>query len=181
MGSALVIIAQKNYRDEELSIPKGILEDSKHFIEVASITDDPCVGMLGAITSPDLAVRDAHVDDYDAIIVIGGSGSPELAKHAEVMMILKAAAGAGKIVSAICLAPIVLAKAGLLAGKKATVYKTQDSLTSLEMGGAEYVDDPVVIDGKIVTACGPSAAQGLQFAHRLQYTVRHQHCHPATL
>jgi len=165
MSDVLFIIAQKNYRDEELSIPKGILENAGHDCEVASITTDPCTGMLGAITTPDLAVREANVDDYDAIVVVGGSGSPELANHAEVTMMLKAASGAGKVIGAICLAPMVLAKAGVLRGKKVTVYESPDSLQALQAGGADYVGGSTVIDGNLVTACGPQAAN--EFGQKL--------------
>jgi protease I len=63
----------------------------------------------------------------------------------------------GKIVAAICLAPAILAKAGLLSGVKATC--TPDEEENLVAGGAEYTGAPVEVDGKIVTGSGPDAAR----------------------
>ncbi|HIH23221.1 TPA: hypothetical protein HA238_05830 [Candidatus Micrarchaeota archaeon] len=60
---------------------------------------------------------------------------------------------------AICLGPTVLAKAGLLNGIKATVFRTPDSLRILRDNKAIYANDPVVVDGNIVTAEGPKSAE----------------------
>ena len=56
---------------------------------------------------------------------------------------------------------MVLAKAGVLTGKKATVFKTKESLAALQQGGAEYVEQAVVTDFNLVTANGPEAAEEL--------------------
>jgi len=60
------------------------------------------------------------------------------------------------VLAAICLAPAILAKAGILKGKKATVW--EGARNKVVAGGAAYREGPVVIDGKIITANGPSAA-----------------------
>jgi len=64
----------------------------------------------------------------------------------------------GRLLAAICLAPPVLARAGVLAGKRATAYPAQSAIIELKRGGATYVVEPVVRDGTIVTASGPEAA-----------------------
>jgi len=167
--SFLFIIAQNDFRDEELLEPKELLESEGHRVTVASITTDPAHGMLGAVVNPDIAVKDAHVDDYDAIVVIGGSGSPELAEHEEVLKLLQDAQYKGKLIGAICLGPTVLAKAGVLNGKKATVFETPDSVAVLESNGASFVKEDVVVDGNVVTASGPHAA--LKFGKTLAQQV----------
>lgn len=154
-GKILFIIAQKNFRDEELSKPKKILEDAGYKTEVASITTDFAQGMLGARIKPDLAVKDANAGNYEYVVVVGGSGAPSLADHAEVLELLRNA----KRTAAICLGPMVLAKAGVLSGKKATVYKTSESVKALEEGDATFVDKSLVKDGTLVTANGPGAAE----------------------
>jgi protease I len=64
-----------------------------------------------------------------------------------------------KIVAAICLSPVVLARAGILKGKKATYFESPDSFREIKGGGAVLVNKPVVVDGYIITANGSSAAQ----------------------
>ena len=63
-----------------------------------------------------------------------------------------------KVVAAICLAPVVLARAGILKGKKATYFNSPVSFREMKAGGAVLVDKAVVTDGRIVTANGPAAA-----------------------
>jgi len=159
MGNVLFIIAQNNFRDEELQKPKDILEKAGYEVKVASITTNTATGMLGARVTPDLRVKDAKVEDYDLIVVVGGSGSPELAKHEEVLFLLREASSENKKLGAICLGPMVLAKAGVLEGKRATVYRTTESVNALEQGGASFVDDTVVVEEDLVTANGPSASE----------------------
>jgi protease I len=65
----------------------------------------------------------------------------------------------GKVVAAICLAPAVLARAGILKGKKATYYESPASFREMKIGGAVLTNAPVVKDGRIITANGPTASQ----------------------
>jgi len=160
MGRVLFVIAQTGYQDDELGKPKAILEDAGYECDVASITRSVARGALGGSVKPDLAVKEVSVDDYDLVVVVGGPGSPELASHEEVMSLLRAAKEKNKVIGAICLGPMILAKAGVLEGRKATVFKTSESLSALESGGAVLVDQSVVVDGRVVTANGPGAAEG---------------------
>lgn len=159
MGKVLFIIAQDKFRDEELLEPKRIVEESGHEAVVASVTAGECKGMLGATINADLAVKDANVDDYDVIALVGGQGAPELLNYPEVMELVKQAKSKDKNLAAICIAPMILAKAGVLQGKKATVYQTPNSMAALSEGGAEMVSQDVVVDGKLVTASGPHVAK----------------------
>ncbi|MGB9675061.1 MAG: DJ-1/PfpI family protein [Candidatus Nanoarchaeia archaeon] len=158
----LMIVAQKNFRDEELFHTKEELEKAGHEVKVASLSTASAVGMLGAIVKPDLAVKDAKVDDFAAIVIVGGSGSPELAEHKEVLNLIKDAAEKGKILAAICLGPVVLAKAGILEGKKATVWSSPaytEPIKTLTQHGAKYSKENIVESGKIITASGPQWAR----------------------
>ncbi len=69
---------------------------------------------------------------------------------------------AGKIVAAICIAPSVLAHAGLLRGVRATAFSSQHD--DLLAHGALWTGDPVTVDGAIITGNGPSAARDLGMA-----------------
>jgi protease I len=66
-----------------------------------------------------------------------------------------------KILASICISPVILAKAGVLKGKKATVWTdfTKSQAKILEKEGAIFEEKPVVVDGKIITANGPGSAE----------------------
>jgi protease I len=91
------------------------------------------------------------------VVFVGGSGSKQYFEDPEALEIAKKAYEKGKIVAAICIAPVILANAGILKGKKATVHHGNEQ--ELEKKGANYINQNVVKDGKIITACGPSAAR----------------------
>ena len=158
MGKVLFIIAQDKFRDEELLEPKMEVENAGHEAVVASITAGECKGMLDATVTADLAVKDVNVDDYDVIVVVGGQGALDLLNYPEVLDIIKQAKIKDKNLAAICIAPMILAEAGVLQGKKATVYQTPNSMAALDEGGAEMISQDIVVDGKLVTASGPHVA-----------------------
>ena len=68
-------------------------------------------------------------------------------------------AAAGKVVAAICLSTVVLAKAKLLAGREATVYYLPEALEELKTGGATYVKETLLIQNNIILAEGPPDSQ----------------------
>jgi protease I len=155
----LMVIAPEDFRDEELFTPKAIFEAEGATVTIASTRLGPARGMLGGSASPDLLIADARADDYDAIVVVGGMGSPTYLWPNEALhRLLQEADARGKIIGAICLSPAVLARAGLLRGRRATVYVTEASLSELHRGGARYQEVDVVTDGRIITASGPQAA-----------------------
>ena len=159
MANVLMIIAPKNFRDEELLVPKQILEKAGHKVAVESITTAPCKGMKGVVVTPQVSCEDADAADYDMIVVVGGSGAPELVLHGEVLSLIETGRELNKQCAAICLGPMVLAKAGILEGKRATVYDTPESREAFEEGRVIYTKEDVVMDDHTVTANGPQAAK----------------------
>ncbi len=159
----LMIIAPYNFRDEELFIPKRIFEDNGYEVVVASSSLKTARGMLGALYKPELLLKQVRVKDYKAIVLVGGSGSVVYFNNRILHHIVREALKEHKVLGAICLAPCILAKAGVLKGKRATVwYSAKECLIK---NGAIYTGKPVEVDGKIVTASGPFAAR--KFAHTI--------------
>jgi len=155
----LFVIAPERFRDEELIEPTRILEQRGAVVTVASTRSGTAVGMLGAKVRVGATVQEADAAGFDALAIAGGAGSPAHLWDSERLRALaQALAAAGKPVGAICLSPPVLARAGLLAGKRATTFPSDRALLELKRGGATYVQDAVVLDGTIVTASGPEAA-----------------------
>ena len=128
-------------------------------VVVASTRPGVAVGMLGARVRVDCTVREADASAYDALAIAGGAGAPSHLWDSEPLRALaRSLHAAGKPVGAICLSPPVLARAGLLAGRRATTFPTDRAIAELKRGGAIYVEQDVVLDGTIVTASGPEAA-----------------------
>lgn len=105
---------------------------------------------------PDTTLDDALTQDYDMVVLPGGGpGAKRLAEDERVTRMLKRLADSEKFTAAICAAPKVLAGAGLLKGRRATSFP--GALDGLDHG-ADYVEEAVVQDGKVVTSRGPGTA-----------------------
>jgi len=156
----LMVIAPDQFRDEELQVPRDIFKAEGWQVDTVSTRTGPAKGMLGATENVQLTLDDIVPENYDAALVVGGMGSIEyLWDNAQLHGALKTVANARKVVGAICLSGAVLANAGLLAGKKATVWEMPESLAALKKGGASYTGEPCTVDGNVVTANGPEAAE----------------------
>ncbi|MBU6391981.1 MAG: DJ-1/PfpI family protein [Planctomycetota bacterium] len=154
---AVMIIARSNFRDEELLKPKEVLEKNGVTVTVASSSLKETTGMLGAKVKPDILFTNINVSEYDAVIFVGGSGATEYWDNPTAHKIANDANNAKKIVGAICIAPVTLAKAGLLANKKVTTYPS--TVSDIKSAGAKYSGADVERDGNIITATGPAVAQ----------------------
>ena len=109
------------------------------------------------------------LSDYDGVFLPGGMpGATNLRDNEKVQSLIKKYNKENKIVAAICAAPIALAKAGVIEGKKVTSYPGFKE----ELGNVNYVEeDTVVVDGNIITSRGPATALvfGLEILKKLGY------------
>jgi len=157
MKKVVMIIAYEGFRDEELLRPKEILERNGFEVAVASTSLGIAKGMLGAKIKPDILINDIDINEYSAVIFVGGLGASCYWNDPLAHKIAQDAYNKGKVVAAICIAPVTLAKAGLLSGKRATVWESESE--KLKEEKAVYTAKPVEKDGKIITASGPFAAE----------------------
>lgn len=156
----LVAIAPEQYRDEELNEPLAVFVKAGIGSDIASTKTGTCTGMLGGTAQATLTFDRADPAAYEGIVVIGGMGSPvHLWGNKDLSKLVKAFHAANKIVAAICLSPVVLARAGVLKAKNATFFRTPESVAEMKAGSAVIKDTPVVADGTIITATGPTAAK----------------------
>ncbi|MEM3406123.1 MAG: DJ-1/PfpI family protein [Nitrososphaerota archaeon] len=153
----VMIIAEKDFRDEELQKPKEILEKYGAKVVIASSTTNIATGMLGMKIKPDILLNEINIEEYNAIIFVGGSGASQYWNDPIAHSIAKEAIKKDKILCAICIAPVTLANAGILQGKKATVWPSEAE--KIKNMGAIYTGASVEIDEKIITANGPAAAE----------------------
>jgi protease I len=159
MAKIVFVVAQQGFRDEELFHPKGELEKLGHTVVVASKRRGECAGSAGGTATATLALREVNPADFDAVAFVGGQGASAYFSDSEALSLAKAFAAANKVVAAICIAPCILANAGLLKGRKATVFPGAEYVALVREGGAAYEDKGVVVDGRIVTGKWPSAAR----------------------
>jgi protease I len=153
----LMVIASQKFRDEELFVPRKALADAGADVTLAASSLEEATGMLGGKARADLLLADAKAADYDAVVFVGGSGAKEYLDSAAAHGLARSALEEGKVLGAICLAPGILANAGLLDGRKATCYG--GGAANLKARGAQYTGGSVEVDGRIVTADGPRSAQ----------------------
>lgn len=157
-----MIIAFRDFRDEEYFIPKQILESAGAKASTFSSSLGQAIGSQGGEAEVEGTLENLKTDDFDAVLFVGGGGAQKYIDNPLCHRIAKEVVGKDKIVAAICIAPAILAKAGILAGKKATVWNSsmdKSAVKFLKANGAIFQSEDVVCDGKIVTANGPLAAK----------------------
>ena len=164
MKKIVFVVAPEVFRDEEYIEPKTILENAGVEVTTASTVVGEIYGKIKIKAQSQMLAKDIKVEDFDGIFFVGGGGASVYFEDKVVHNIAKQFYDNGKIVSAICIAPVILANAGLLQNKKATVF-FPDGVDALLQNGADYTGNSVEVDGKIVTGNGPQAAK--QFAEEL--------------
>ncbi len=164
-----LVIAPSNFRDEELFETRHELETAGADVTLVSTHTDTVQGMMGGQARPDGLITSVDPAGYDAVVFIGGSGATALFDDKGAQALARGAAKSGKLVGAICIAPSILANAGLLKGKRATVFKGEKFIDLVKGGGAMYTGDPVTVDGRLITADGPTSAT--QFGRTLVHAL----------
>jgi protease I len=158
MGKTVAfVIAEKDFRDEEYQIPKEIMEKNGHKVKTVSTSLNQSIGKLGMKVKPDILITEVNNREIDALIFVGGGGSSQYFGDRRTHQLAEKVYDQGKIIGAICIAPVILARAGLLKGKKATVFP--DGVKELENNGAVYTGALVEVEDGIITGSGPEAAE----------------------
>jgi 4-methyl-5(b-hydroxyethyl)-thiazole monophosphate biosynthesis len=131
-------------------------------VTVAGTVQGPITGSHGITITPDTTIDQVNPDALDMIALPGGMpGTLNLRDSPSVRMLVERVAARGRYTAAICAAPMVLAAAGLLTGKRVTSHPSvREQIT-----GSAYCEEAVVEDGTVVTSRGPGTA--IAFALRL--------------
>lgn len=153
----LMIIAGEGFNDVELFEPKKLLEGKGAIVELASSSSGPCKGLLGGKAIAGLSLKDIALERYDAVVFVGGFGAESYFNDPLALKIAKLALNKDRIVAAIvCIAPTILANAGILKGLRASCFPSQGN--ALRGLGVLVSDQGVSVEGKIITARGPKYA-----------------------
>ncbi|MBU0728070.1 DJ-1/PfpI family protein [Patescibacteria group bacterium] len=155
MAKILSIIAPEGFQDKEYGDSKTALLEAGHEVVTAS-TSIVAHGKFGSEVEVNLLIDDVSVDKYDAILFVGGPGSFEYFNDPVALKLAQDFYNAGKLTTAICAAPSILANAGLLSGRTVTCWEGEAN--NLKEKGANYTGKAVEKDGMIITADGPMSA-----------------------
>jgi protease I len=158
-GRSVAILATDGVEQVELEQPRAAVEDAGAQATLLSLDDGEIQAMNGDITpadtfAVDATVRDAAVADYDALILPGGTCNPDrLRMDAAAVAFVRDFVASGKPVGVICHGPWTLLEADVLRGRRITSWPSLRS--DLRRGGADVVDEEVVIDGNLISSRKP--------------------------
>ncbi|MDP2833316.1 MAG: DJ-1/PfpI family protein [Pseudomonadota bacterium] len=156
MKSVLIPLAP-GFEDLEAVTLSDLLRRAGIEVVIAGLHVGLIEGSRGVRIQPDATLDEVLTRDFDMIALPGGMpGAEHLKNDARVQALLRRLGGAGKYTAAICAAPIALAQAGLLDGKRATSYP--GFVEKLGLPNTTCLKDPVVVDGKVATSRGPGTA-----------------------
>ena len=147
---AIFIIPSRRFTDEELFDSDMILDIAGIETTIASSKLGTIRGTGGQMAEATILVRDIVVDDYDAVIFIGGAGFREYLNDRDAINIVRQAMRKGKILAAICEAPAILAKADVIRGKTIACFYSRRK--AIMQAGADWTMNDVARDGQLITA-----------------------------
>ena len=160
--SIVMVLAFRNFRDAEYFVPREVFESAGANIKTASNKKGIAIGADGGEVKIDLLVSELKPADFDAVVFVGGPGCLKALDNELSYKVVRDTISQGKILGSICISPVILARAGVLRGKKATVWSSpmqREGINILKKNGADYIPKSVVVDGNIVTGSGPKAAK----------------------
>ncbi len=157
----IYIFLAEGFEEIEALAPLDILRRAELPVQTVGIGTREVTGAHGITVKADLSEEALVLDDMAAVVLPGGMpGTKNLEASQTVAKALETAEQNGALIAAICAAPSILGRRGLLKGKCATCYPGFESA----LYGAAVSAEPVVRDGRILTACGAGAALEFGFA-----------------
>ncbi len=161
MKKVIVFFAEGFEEIEALTVV-DVLRRAEVECDMCSLKDEFVEGAHGIVIKTDKNIQDIEINSYDAVILPGGMpGANNLKENLRVIEIVKEFFANGKLVAAICAAPIVFEEAGITSGRSITSYPSFKDM----LGNCIYKEDEVVSDMNILTSRGPATA--LKFAYEI--------------
>lgn len=167
----LLLVAQEGFQSKEYFDTRKTLEQAGIEVVTAAPSHTTAVSHINEEVMPDLDLKSVRIPDYNGIFAVGGSGALKHLDNEETVRIFKEVAQSkGYPYGAICISPRILARAGVLQGKRATGWDEDGALQEIfDAHGVTYIKEPVVVDGSVITANGPSVAH--DFANTIARVV----------
>ena len=167
-NSILIFLSANNFSEEEYLIVKKVFLRAGKKIFITSDSYNACTGNSGMKIQADTDFLNVNEKNFSAVVLVGGKGSKDYWDNETLHKIARNFQVAGKVVAAICSAPIILARAGLLTKIPATCWaEDKNELINL---GVEYKDRSIITENAVVTADGPRSAE--QFAETVLNMIK---------
>jgi len=161
MNKILIVFAT-GFEEVEALTTVDLLRRVDLDVTIAGLERDVVTGAHDITVKCDLYYEDIEQEHYDCLILPGGQpGTDNLRANHKVVNWVKNYYNSGKLIAAICAAPVVLHTAGILDGKKVTSYPSEKEVFSNCM----YLEEPVVQDGNVITSRGVGTA--IEFALKI--------------
>ncbi len=154
----VLCLLNEGVEETEFVAPIDVLRRAGVEVTIAAMKELLVTGKEGIKVGGDALLDDLNPSDYDCLMIPGGPAVMELLEDGRAGKLAKEFADAGKTVAAICAAPLILDQVGLLEGKRFTCYE------SCKEGLPGALNERVVIDGELITSCGPGTALDFGFA-----------------
>jgi len=155
----LVVLAEKNFRDAEFLVPRDFWTRENIAVVTAS-SGKISVGRFGFCVENDFLIDEVSADDFDGIFFVGGGGALDFLEKAAAKKLAENFEKSGKLCAAICIAPRLFLKWGLLKNRKMTGWNGDGNLPKLAAeADAIFTGAAVESDKNAVTADGPSSAE----------------------
>ena len=153
-GKNIAIIATDGFEDAELTSPKDAVEQAGATTKVISTETGEIEGKKGAKVAVDAKTADATADEFDALILPGGTVNADAIRtDADAVALVKAFKEAGKPIGVICHGGWILTEADLIKDVKLT--SVANVMTDLINAGANWVDEEVVVDSGFISSRTP--------------------------
>lgn len=149
-----IVLLENGFEDSELIYPYYRLQEAGFDVDLVSEEEDKIYeGKNGVKQRSDKAAEDVDVSDYDVLVIPGGHGPDRMRIKESLVELAKDAVDNGLVIASVCHGAQLLIETGMLEGKKATCWYSVK--TDLENAGGEFLDEEVVVDGKLVTSRHP--------------------------
>jgi 4-methyl-5(b-hydroxyethyl)-thiazole monophosphate biosynthesis len=156
----LIMFLADGFEDIETFTPIDLLRKAGVTVDTVGVPGFQITSKSGVKVFVDKRIADVKEEEYDGVILPGGSKSVEtLGRTTKVVEIVKKMNSQNKLIGAICAAPSILAKHGILDNKKATIAPGMEKELAYPRGAN------VVVDGNVITSQSPKTA--MEFAVKL--------------
>jgi protease I len=154
-GLGVLVLAADLFEDMELLYPVYRLREEEVEVTIAGLTTDDLTGKKGhGPVKVDATVDDVDPSSFDALVIPGGYAPDKLRSSERVLSLVEAFNAAGKPIAFVCHAGWVPISANIIKGRRATsVDVIRDDMIN---AGADWVDEPCVVDGNLISARTPA-------------------------
>lgn len=151
-GTFLILVGPE-YEDLEVWYPKLRVEEAGYETVIAGIGEQSYQGKHGYPCSVDVHMKDVSAAKMVGLLAPGGWAPDKIRRDRDVLRVVREIHEAGKVIATICHGPWILISAGIVKGRRMT--STVGIRDDLVNAGANWVDEPVVVDGNIVSSRVP--------------------------